>query len=111
MTSTLWFNAKCSKCREALALLEARGVHPKLRHYLDELPTRAELEALYQLLGFSMVRTKEDVWLGLGLHETSPSREVIAAIEGHPILLERPIFVRDGRAIVGRPAPRVLEIF
>ncbi len=45
----------------------------------------------------------------LALDEKGPA-ELLDAIVAHPILLERPIFVHDGRAVIGRPPERVLDL-
>ncbi len=39
-------NPACSKCRTALADLDAAGVEYTVRRYLDEPPTPAELEGV-----------------------------------------------------------------
>ena len=41
----LWHNPRCSKSREALKLLQAHGVHPEIRKYLEDAPTYEELKA------------------------------------------------------------------
>ncbi len=56
-----------------------------------------------------MMRTGETVYAELGLDEKG-SAALLDAIAEHPILLERPIFVHDGRAVIGRPPERVLEL-
>jgi arsenate reductase len=104
----LWFNPRCSKCKEALALLEADGVRPTLRRYLEEPPTATELRALHDALGFSMLRVKEGA--AVGLSASTPRSELLSAIAKEPVLLERPILVAHGRAVVGRPPERVLEL-
>jgi arsenate reductase len=56
-----------------------------------------------------MMRTGEPVYAELGLDRATPDK-LLAAIHAHPILLERPILVRGGRAVIGRPPERVLEL-
>ncbi len=81
--------------------------------YLDTPPTRGDLERLVQLLGIDdprdMMRTGEPMYAELGLSDASPD-DLLHAITTHPILLERPIFVVGGRAVVARPPERVLEL-
>ena len=81
--------------------------------YLDTPPTVAELRELMGLLGIDdpreMMRTGESVYTELGLADVSGD-ELLAAISENPILLERPIFVRGGKAVIARPADRVLEL-
>jgi arsenate reductase len=113
MSSQIYFNPSCSKCRGAQAILDEHHIEAEVVRYLDTPPTRADLEHLMGLLGIddprSMMRTGEPVYGELGLAEKGPA-ELLEAIAAHPILLERPIFVHDGKAIIGRPPERVLEL-
>jgi arsenate reductase (glutaredoxin) len=113
VTSQLYFNPSCSKCRTAQALLDERGVRAEIIRYLDTPPTRSDLERLMRLLEIDdprqMMRTGEAMYAELGLSDASPD-DLLLAITTHPILLERPIFVVGGRAVVGRPPERVLEL-
>jgi len=108
----LWFNARCSKCRAALQILEGGAVPFRLRHYLDEPPSRAELERAVELLGGdarAIARTGDDAWARLGLDAAGPS-DLLAALAEHPALIERPLAFRGDRALVARPPERVREL-
>ena len=113
MTPQIYFNPSCSKCRTAQSILDEHGVTAETIHYLDEPPTRADLERLMMLLGIEdprlMMRTGEPVYADLGLGDASRDA-LLDAITRHPILLERPIFVVDERAVVARPPERLLEL-
>ena len=82
--------------------------------YLDQPPTVGDLRRLMDLLGIddprSMMRTGEAVYRELGLGAASGD-QLLTAIAENPILLERPIFIRGDRAVIGRPPERVLELF
>lgn len=110
---TIWHNPRCSKSRGALALLTERGVAPGVRRYLDDPPTRAELEQVLRALGTddprAIVRTGERLYRELGLADADRDT-VLDALAEHPALIERPIVIRDGRAVVGRPPERVTEL-
>ena len=114
MTSTIWHNPRCSKSRQTKALLEELGAEAEVREYLKEPPTRAELVALLEALGLedprAIVRTGEDAYRQLGLADASPD-ELLDALVDNPILLQRPIVVRDGRAVIGRPPEDVQKLF
>ncbi len=110
----IYFNPSCSKCRSALWILEERGVEADVVRYLDDAPSREDLDQLMQLLGIDdprlMMRTGEPSYSELGLEGEGDRDALLDAITTHPILLERPIFVVDGRAVIGRPPERILEI-
>lgn len=109
----LYFNPACSKCRTADAILKEKGVEAEVIRYLDSPPTVEDLRQLMELLRIedpkAMMRTGEAVYAELGLADAS-GQALLEAITKNPILLERPIFVRGGRAVIARPADRVLEL-
>jgi arsenate reductase len=109
---TIWHNPRCSKSRQALALLEQAGVEVNIRQYVDEPPTRAELSAVLRQLDSSprdLVRRNEPVYATLELEGATDERLLEAMVE-HPILIERPIVIVGDRAVVGRPPERVTSI-
>ncbi|MBE0149290.1 arsenate reductase (glutaredoxin) [Serratia sp. PL7] len=112
---TIYHNPRCSKSRETLALLEQHGVEPQVVLYLDTPPSVAELKKLLQELGFAsareLMRKKEDLYKELGLaDETLSEEQLLQAMVGNPKLIERPIVVKGGKARIGRPPEKVLEI-
>ncbi len=111
---TIYHNPRCSKSRETLALLEQRGIEAEVVEYLKTPPDRDELERILKMLGLEprqLMRTKEAEYRELGLDDPALSREqLLAAMLAHPKLIERPIVVRGGRAAIGRPPERVLEV-
>lgn len=111
---TLYHNPRCSKSREALQLLEAKGCKPDIRLYLDKPPTAKELKDLLATLGLSarqLLRKTEDIYKELNLSDEKLSETaLIKAMVAHPKLIERPIFINDGKAVVGRPPETVLTI-
>lgn len=109
----VWHNARCSKSRGACALLDERDVDATVVRYLDEPPSRDELERVMGLLGIDdprqMMRTGEPVYRELGL--ASADREALLdAMVAHPILIERPIVIRGDRAVIARPPERLLDL-
>ena len=111
---TLYHNPRCSKSRGALELLTERGVAPAVVRYIEQPPTPDELREILRLLGLparSLLRTGEAEYRELGLGDASLDDDaLIEAMSRHPRLIERPIFVRGGRAVIGRPPERVLEL-
>lgn len=110
----IWHNARCSKSRQTLALLEERGLSPKIVKYLEEPPTAAELERVLGLLDVApreLMRKKEAAYGELGLGDEGKTRgELIAAMVENPTLIERPLVVVGDAAALGRPPENVLSI-
>ena len=104
---TLWHNPRCSKSRAALAILEEAGVPLTLRRYLEDAPSAAEITALHAALGrppvIDMMRRGEKTFGELGLGPDSTDADLIDAMAAHPILIERPVGLKDGRAVIARP--------
>lgn len=113
MTVTIWHNPRCSKSRQTLALLKERGVAPDVVRYLEEGPRKEQIEAVLKQLGIpaiDLMRKGETVFKELGLSASSSEAELIAAMAEHPILIERPVVLANGKAALGRPPESVLEI-
>lgn len=114
MHVTLYHNPRCSKSREALALLESKGVKPDVVLYLETPPSSGELADLLRKLGITareLLRTKEAEYAELGLQETTLSDSaLIDAMIKHPRLIERPIAVVGERAVIGRPPEALLAL-
>lgn len=114
MAVTIFHNPRCSKSRQTLALLEARGVELRIVEYLKTPPDRTTLLALLHKLGIpahALVRRKEPEFAALGLDGPNVSEDrLIEAMLAHPKLIERPIVVAGNQARIGRPPEAVLEI-
>jgi arsenate reductase len=110
----IYHNNRCSKSRSALALLEQQGKPFEVVHYLETPPSAAELKALLAQLGITarqLLRTGEDEYRALKLDDPSLDEQtLIAAMAKHPRLIERPIVVANGKAVIGRPPEKVLDI-
>ena len=110
---TIWHNPRCSKSRQAHALLTERGVAFDEVRYLDAAPTRDELERVLGLLGTddpkAIARRGEDRWKELGL-DGADRDKILDAMAANPILIERPIVIRGDRAVIGRPPENVLDL-
>ncbi len=114
MTVTIYHNPRCSKSRATLALLEARGLKPKIVEYLKTPPSAAELKAILRKLGLKppdLLRECEPCYAELGLKPGKLDDDaLIALMAENPILIERPIVVVGAKAALGRPPEKVLEI-
>jgi arsenate reductase len=109
----LWHNPKCSKSREAKAILDQRGVEYVERRYLEDPPDIGTLDRALTALGkepWDITRMGEGRAEELNLADRPHDRaEWLSLLVANPILIERPIMLGDdGRAVVGRP-PEAVE--
>lgn len=113
MGTQVYFNPSCSKCRTVQGILAERGVDAEYVRYLEQAPSREQLVEVMGLLGLDdprgMMRTREAVYDSLGLADADPD-QLLDAMVAHPVLIERPIVVRDGRAVIARPAEKVFDL-
>lgn len=114
MSVTIFHNPRCSKSRETLALLEQKSIQPDIIEYLKTPLSTEQINTLVQQLGFSSVRelmrTKEDIYKELDLKNEHDESVLIAAMQTHPKLIERPIVVNNNKAALGRPPENVLSV-
>lgn len=110
----LFHNPRCSKSREALALLQARGHQPQVIEYLKTPPDEGDLRTLLAQLGVparELLRSGEAEYQALGLADASlTDTDLLRAIAAHPQLLQRPIVVRGDRAVIARPPELLLQL-
>jgi arsenate reductase len=112
MPLVIYHNPRCTKSRETLALIEKKGLKPRVVEYLKEPPSAAELTRILKLLGLpatAIVRKKEAAEAGIDVEALS-EKELIAALAKNPIAIERPIVVSGAKAALGRPPENVLKI-
>ena len=114
MSITIYHNPKCSKSRQTLKLLQEQGINPVTIEYLKNPPTVEKLKEILSLLGVSprdLMRKKEDEFKELDLANSKLSDEdLIHFMVKHPILIERPIVLANGKAALGRPPEQVLNM-
>jgi len=111
---TIYFNPKCSKCRLSIEILEKEGQHAKVIEYLNTPPDAGTLNSILDMLGMEprdLIRKHEKEYAEAGLDNPDLSREqLINAMIEHPRLIERPIVIKNGKAIIGRPPEKILDI-
>jgi arsenate reductase len=110
----VYHNPVCSKSRGALEILADRGVDVDVVEYLQERPTRADLERILAAIPdepAALVRKdKRFKELQLDPGDYQSSEQVVALLLEHPELMERPVVFRGDRALICRPSERVLEL-
>ena len=114
MTVTIYHNPRCGKSRATLELVRGKGVEPEVVEYLKCTPSFAEIENFLELLGLEpreLMRKGESIYKEAGLADANLDRRaLIQAMVDNPILIERPIVIANGKAAIGRPPEKVLEI-
>ena len=113
-TPVIYHNPRCSKSRASLAILEQHDAEPEIVEYLKTPPTEKQLSSLLTLLNFTpreLIRTGQSEYKDLNLANPDLSdQELIKTMVAHPIMIERPIIVHNGKAVIGRPPENVLDI-
>ena len=107
----IYHNPRCGKSREGLHILENSGKEFEIIKYLEEIPSKEELESILQKLGIepiALVRQKEKVWIENFKGKNLSDDEILEAMISNPILIERPIVINGNKAIIGRP-PQDIE--
>jgi arsenate reductase (glutaredoxin) len=114
MDVSVFFNPDCDNCRTVKGILDEQGIDASYVRYLDQAPSRSDLETVLRLLGTDdprlIVRTKEPVYDQLNL-QSAGRDELIDAMSAHPILIQRPIVIRGDKAVIARPAELVVTLF
>lgn len=111
---TIYHNPSCGTSRNTLAMIRNSGVEPEVVEYLKTPPSREKLEQLLAGMGIGvrqLLRRKGTPYDELNLDDPSLSDEqLFAAIEKHPVLIERPIVVTDKGVALCRPSEKVLDL-
>ncbi len=111
----IWFKSTCSTCRTALSLIKEESDEDiSIVEYTVDVPTQKDIKEVLKMLGLKaedIVRKKEELYKKKFAKKKLTNAEWIKVLTQNPILIERPIIVKDGKAIIGRPATKVLELF
>mgnify|MGYP003607646522 CR=1 FL=1 len=106
----IYHNPRCGKSRNCLAFIDQTNQEYEIIPYLTETPSFSELKELLEKLNLhpnELVRTKEKIWIENYKEKTLTNDEIIQAMIDNPILIERPIVIKDGKAIIGRDLDKV----
>ena len=109
--ATIYYNPKCSTCRNTLQLLQDNGIEPTVERYLESPPDVETLRKLVAMLGIEpaeLVRQKDRI--ALGLPEIDDAEELLQQMVDNPKIIQRPIVVIGDKACLSRPAEQVLNI-
>ncbi|MEQ6118487.1 arsenate reductase (glutaredoxin) [Reichenbachiella sp. MALMAid0571] len=109
----IYHNPRCGKSRQTLKILEEKGEQIEIVEYLKNTPGREELLAIIKMLGITpleLVRKGESIFKENYKGKDLSDDQWIDTMLAHPILIERPIVIKNGRAAIGRPPESVLEV-
>ncbi len=98
-------NPRCGKSRNCLAFLTEANQSFEIINYLQNPLSEDEIRILLQKLDLKpieLVRQKETVWIENYKGKTLSDKEIIKVLSDNPILIERPIVIKNDKAIIGR---------
>lgn len=110
---SIYYNNRCGKCRKALAAVEKTGEEYELIEYLTDTPSIKELEIVLdklQLEPIEILRTKEPIYKEKFATKKYSKKEWLKILHENPILIERPIIVKDHCAVIARSDEKINEI-
>ena len=110
----IYHNPRCSKSRQTLEILNKQNVDTEIVLYLETPPSAEEVTSILKKLDLSsrdIIRKGEDEYKLLNIKDQSlTENELITFMSENPKLIERPIVVKDDKAIIGRPPENVLSL-
>lgn len=109
----IYHHSQCSKSRQALAYLQEHSAEIVIQEYMQEVPSRKELKHIVDLLGIKpleLIRQKESIFIEQFKGKSLTDEEWIDAMLAFPILIERPIIIQDGKAVIGRPIENLIQL-
>ena len=112
---TIYHNSRCKKSRAGLQALESYTKDFELKHYLKDDPFTVEsLTDALQKLGKTpeeMIRKQEAIFKSDYKRKAFNDSEWIEIMVKNPKLIQRPIIIKDDKAVLGDPAENVSQLF
>mgnify|MGYP001208320916 CR=1 FL=1 len=109
----IYHNARCRKSREALSILLERNIQVEIIEYLKNPLKKEEICAIIKMLNISagdLIRKEEKLYKDLYKNKIFTEKEYVDILCLNPILIQRPIIIKDNRAVLGRPPVNVLDL-
>lgn len=108
---TIYHKPTCTTCRQAVQMLKDSGTPFTAVNYYEQTFTKEQLKRILKKAGLSpkdALRTKEDIYKELGLAKKELSDDALLDLMvKHPDLIQRPLVVKDDKAVLARPAETV----
>lgn len=102
----LYHNPRCSKSRQAMNLLSERGIVFEEFRYLDSGVHTDDVELLSTVEGIIRVSDLDSETV----IDFGDAKAVAELISANPHLLQRPILICNGVAVIGRPPENILTL-
>ena len=109
----IYHNTRCRKSRETLEILNSKNVDFKIIEYLYDPPSLIEIKRILKLLKISaidLIRKEEKIYKEQYKNKKFTEDQWIQIMHLNPILIQRPIVIKDNTAIIGRPPINVLDL-
>ncbi len=113
METTILHNPRCGKSRQALKLLHEKGENVQIVEYLKNVPSVDEMTLIINKTGLKpeeLIRKNERIFKEHFKGKALSDKDWIKAMVENPILIERPIVIKENKAALGRPPEDVLRI-
>ena len=91
-------------------MIRAKNTEPEIIEYLNTPPSKSELDEILKMLGLEpldLIRKGEKIFKEKFKGKDNNRQEWIEIMVENPILIERPIVVSNGKAVIGRPPENV----
>ena len=109
----IYHNPRCTKSRETLALIKDAGVEVEVIEYLKTIPSREEFQLILSKLNMKpsqLLRKGEAIYKEKFKNSNFTEDEWITVMLEYPKLIERPIVVKQNKAVLGRPPENVNDL-
>lgn len=108
----IYHNPKCSKSRQTLELLKQNGIEPQVVEYLKNSLDESTLLEIIDALDVpvsQLVRTKEAQYKETPF-DINSVESVVSNLTINPILMERPVVLKESQAVLGRPPENIKKL-
>ena len=109
----IFHNPRCSKSRQGLAILNDAKVDFEIVEYLKTPPSEKEIKDILSKLNMEpidLVRKNEAIWKENYKGKDLSNEQIIKAMAKNPKLIERPIVIKDDKAVLGRPPENISSL-
>ena len=109
----IYHNPRCTKSLQGIEVLENSGEQFQIVKYLENIPTKNELRKVLGYLNIpaeNLVRKNEAIWKENYRGKNLSEEDILDAMIQYPKLIERPIVIKDNKAVIGRPTEKIYDL-